>query len=80
MWDRKEVKATGKAAFKANYWKCILVALLLTILAGGTARTASSQAQSQINPDGSDPVVDALHHPGTHQNVFLSPRPVYPER
>lgn len=58
MLDREEVKATGKAAFKANYWKCILVALLLTILAGGTARTASSQAQSQINPDGSASVVD----------------------
>ena len=30
MWVRKELKARGKAAFKANYWRCVLVALILT--------------------------------------------------
>ena len=32
MWDRKELKAKGKAAFKRNYWKCVLVALILTAI------------------------------------------------
>ena len=35
MWIRSELKARGKAAFKANYWKCVLVALILAILVGG---------------------------------------------
>ena len=29
MWTIGEVKSIGKAAFKANYWKCVLVALIL---------------------------------------------------
>ena len=37
MWSRKDLKVKGKAAFKANYWKSVLVALLLTILVGGAS-------------------------------------------
>lgn len=44
MWSRDEIKAQGKAAFKANYWKCVLVGFLLTLLYGGT--TAASNASS----------------------------------
>lgn len=33
--NRKELKQRGKAAFKANYWKSVLVAFLLTIAVGG---------------------------------------------
>ena len=25
MWDRKELKMRGRVAFKANYWRCVLV-------------------------------------------------------
>ena len=32
MWTRKQLKERGKASFKANYWKCLLVALLLGII------------------------------------------------
>ena len=32
MWDRKELKAKGKRAFLANYWRCVLVALLITLV------------------------------------------------
>ena len=48
MWTRSELKARGKAAFKANYWRCVLIALLLTICIGGislsigTSYTSSS--------------------------------------
>lgn len=34
MWDRKELKARGKAAFKANYWRCVGAAVILMITAG----------------------------------------------
>ena len=37
MWDRKELKARGKAAFKANYWKCVLVGFLLAAFVMGTS-------------------------------------------
>lgn len=37
MWTRKEVKGQGLEAIKKNYWKCVIVALILSLLAGGTA-------------------------------------------
>lgn len=35
MWTRKELKDRAKQRFHANYWKCILVALLAGLLGGG---------------------------------------------
>lgn len=49
MWDRKELKQRGKAAFKANYWKCVLVALLLTLFAAGASTGASHTARATLN-------------------------------
>ena len=46
MWDRKELKAKGKAAFKRNYWKCVLVALILTALISGGAGSAKKNADN----------------------------------
>ena len=47
MWDRKLVKAKGKAAFKANYWHCVLVAFILSLLSvtftGGTSTSSTTQ-------------------------------------
>jgi uncharacterized membrane protein len=40
MIDRKELKARGKAAFMANYWKCVLVAFILTLITGATVGTS----------------------------------------
>ena len=37
MWTRKELKQQGNAAFKNNYWRCVIVALILSIIAGGSA-------------------------------------------
>ncbi|MBR5382154.1 MAG: DUF975 family protein [Oscillospiraceae bacterium] len=55
MWNRKELKARGKAAFKANYWRCVLVAFILTLLAGaiggaagGTTSSSYTNQQQQI--------------------------------
>ena len=49
MWDRKELKARGKRAFLANYWRCVLVALLITLVLGGTA--AAGGANGAQAPD-----------------------------
>lgn len=34
MWSRALLKERGRAAFKANYWRCVFVALVLLIAAG----------------------------------------------
>ena len=35
MWTRQELKQRAKGLFKANYWKAVLVALVLSIIIGG---------------------------------------------
>ena len=35
MWTRKQLKEKGRNSFLANYWKSVLVALILVIIAGG---------------------------------------------
>ncbi len=35
MWTRKELKDKAKVAFKANYWKSVLMALVLMAVIGG---------------------------------------------
>ena len=44
MWTRKELKDKAKIAFKANYWKTVLVALLLAILVGGLSGAGSANS------------------------------------
>ncbi|MBO4863179.1 MAG: DUF975 family protein [Eubacterium sp.] len=36
MWTRKDIKSRGKETFKKNYWKCVLVALIIAFISGGT--------------------------------------------
>ena len=33
-WTRKELKEKGKKTFKKNYWKCVLVAIILAVVTG----------------------------------------------
>ncbi|MBE5997918.1 MAG: DUF975 family protein [Lachnospiraceae bacterium] len=35
MWTRKELKQRGKAAFNFNYWKTVLVSLIVAVMLGG---------------------------------------------
>ena len=46
MWSISEVKETGRAAFRANYWPCVLVSILMGLFAGsgGAASGRSSGA------------------------------------
>ena len=56
MWIRKELKEKAKAAFKANYWSCVLAALILTIVVGGAASVAGvTSKSSNTNTDTSKP-------------------------
>lgn len=44
MWTRRQLKERGKFTFKRNYWKCVLVALLLSVLVGGGGSAVSTAA------------------------------------
>ncbi len=47
MWEIGEVKARGKAAFKANYWYSVLAGFILTICVGGVSSSSSQSAQNE---------------------------------
>lgn len=50
MWKRAELKQKAKYSFKRNYWKSILVSLLLALLAGGGGSgVGSSFAQGLVS-------------------------------
>lgn len=44
--NRQAIKARGKAAFKANYWKTVLVAFLLSLALGSYGASASSSVDT----------------------------------
>ena len=41
MWTRKSVKQKGKGSFFKNFWKCVLVALILSIIVGASSNSFS---------------------------------------
>lgn len=57
MWTRRDLKEKAKAAFKANYWVCVGVALILTVIVGvGSALGGSSISSSIPNTQSTAPV------------------------
>lgn len=51
-WTRAELKMEGKLAFKANYWKCVLVGIILALLtAGGASYSGSQGVKDGMNGD-----------------------------
>ncbi len=49
MWTRAELKDNAKKFFKFNYWKMVLVALVLTMVSGGGSSAGSRSARSAVN-------------------------------
>ena len=49
MWTRRELKEKGKFAFKQNYWKAVLVAILFTLVAGGMGSAGGSSFGSGVS-------------------------------
>ena len=45
MWTIAEIKERGKAAFKANYWLCVLTAFLMTVFTAGSSAVSSHKTQ-----------------------------------
>ena len=42
MWNRAELKGKAKFSFKRNYWKSVLISLLLALIVGGGGTGAGS--------------------------------------
>ncbi len=42
MWTISELKQRGKAAFKANYWMCVLTAFLMSLFTGSASMSSGS--------------------------------------
>jgi len=70
MWDRRELKARGKAAFQANYWKCVIVALILGILVGGGAAAGKDKADDAAEANGTTIVETIKQTPKAVLAVF----------
>lgn len=49
MWTRADLKSMGKIAFKANYWKCVAAAVILTFAAGGFSSSSARSGRTQMN-------------------------------
>ena len=76
MWTRGELKARGMAAFKANYWKCVLVAFILAVIAGGSGGSggrAGGNALSNIGQKSDnvdvDDALDALEDNDLNEGI-----------
>ena len=69
MWTRQEVKAQGKTAFRAQYWRTVLVALLLTILT--TAMSFSTSQSSGDNAQSAQDLENAFNGLSTEQQAAV---------
>lgn len=59
MWNRVELKMRGKQAFQHNYWPCVGVAFLMSVISmvmnsGGASRSTASLRQTTYYSDSSD--------------------------
>ena len=63
MWDRKELKAKGKAAYNANKIACIVAALILMIAGGiGSGSTASPSLTVKNQLNNNEQVVESYNN------------------
>ncbi len=58
-WTRRELKGRAKISLKANYWKSVLVAFILSIITGGMTFTSTGDSQEDYNFT-ADGLVDSL--------------------
>ena len=49
MWDRITLKTRGKSAFLKNYWTCVAVAFVLSVLLGGSGSSIKNRYDERIN-------------------------------
>ena len=73
MWNRRELKARGKAAFKANYWRCVLVALLIAFVLGSGG--AAGRSGYEHGKDAAQTETSQTQQPGNALDGLLEGMP-----
>ncbi len=60
MWTRAELKSKAKFSFKRNYWKSVLISLILALLVGGgsSGRSISSAVSNNLIGSSDSSVTD----------------------
>jgi hypothetical protein len=53
MWTRAELKDKAKRALDRNYWKIVLVSLIILFISGGMSGGGSSQITNRFESDSS---------------------------
>jgi len=77
MWTRSELKTKAKADFKANYWLCVLAALILGLLTntGASAtnvnRVSGASAKQQITALTDELVGEGLTRDDAHAAIAI---------
>ena len=64
MWTRAELKAKGKKAFKANYWKSVFMAIILALILGGGTVAGGRSALNITNNPSEDTSSDTVYVDG----------------
>ncbi len=77
MWTRAELKAKAKFALKRNYWKAVLVAIIMALCFGGTGGSVSSDDVNIDSDSGSVSITDSFvegfkegYNSGRNDSVF----------
>ncbi len=63
MWKRRQLKRSARSALRANYWRCVLAALILACVTGGV----SGVVGGGIGAAGSSAGMTGYHHFVTSQ-------------
>lgn len=72
MWTRKEVKERGKEALKRNYWKVILVTVLLLMIGGGTSSMVTAKFSVEYHKNTEDAEKTEKLPLSEEREVFIS--------
>lgn len=51
MWTRYDLKSNAKSAFKRNYWKCVLVSLVVGMLSGNAVSGMGVRTSTNVQYD-----------------------------
>ena len=71
MWSRTELKERGKAAFKANYWRCVLCGFLLMIVLGSLS-FSTGRSGSEGGDNGGQQAIDYFNNATPEQKTALA--------
>lgn len=70
MWERKELKKRGLENFKANYWRCVVVGILLVLFVTGTSVSTRGTASTSAGGENDSSSVSVVSDETNNTYVF----------